>query len=187
MDSSATPLTLQSLQIHQLEKADQKPCFSCWTHIRTLTHWIHWTLVLRENIMIQAISRSTFTPLHNILDMEEEIIISTVSKEWQQQTASRNFLTTRQKCHVHNHSREHCQTRKFLKHVQKNCTCIPWAATFDHSTEKVCYNLLIIFPDHLCMPMTSQGLQKIRKCCSKCLKRVFGLMFLCPGRKLLYS
>ena len=82
-------------------------------------------------------------------------------------TATDSFkqLPDKQKnCHVH--IREQCQTRKFLKHVQKNCTCIPWVATFDHSTEKVCYNVLIIFPDHLCMPMTSQELQNIRKCCS---------------------
>ena len=38
-------------------------------------------------------------------------------------------------CQVHN--REQCQTRKFLEHVQNNCNCVPWAATLDHSTEKV--------------------------------------------------
>ena len=34
-------------------------------------------------------------------------------------------------CQVH--SREKCQTEKFLKHVKTNCSCVPWALTTENS------------------------------------------------------
>ena len=39
------------------------------------------------------------------------------------------------KCMVHN--QEKCQSDKFLDHVKKNCSCIPWPLMTDNSKEKV--------------------------------------------------
>ena len=49
---------------------------------------------------------------------------------------------SQKECQVH--SREKCQTEKFLKHVKTNCSCVPWALTTENSQIEVILNIVYL-------------------------------------------
>ena len=84
--SSATHLTLQSWVRKGQNQANQMDFSFCWTP--TL---INWTLPVQEN----NLSRSSSTHLHSTLHLDLDLMGWALWKEWQEQKASSNFLTTR--------------------------------------------------------------------------------------------